>query len=111
MGRNSDIAKLISNLANSVIHQILEKAIDRVEIKEYYRNEIINSWKIANKYRQKINPTERNLLEVDVMEIKKKVVNRVKAELKTRIDKGYKNIDLERVEEFVDKALREMKVL
>lgn len=110
MGRNRNIERLISNLANAVIHQILEKAIDKNELKDYYRNEIINSWKIANLYRQKINPTERNLLEVDVIEIKKKVINRVNAELKTRTDKGYKNIDLRDVEEFVDKALRELNV-
>ena len=90
MGKNRDIAKLISNLANAVVHQILEKAIETKEIKEYYRNEVINSWKIANQYRQKINPVDRSLLEIDIIEIKRKVINRIKAELSSRINGGIK---------------------
>ena len=41
--RTKLIELFISNLANSVVHEILEKAIDREEIADKYRKEIKNS--------------------------------------------------------------------
>ena len=111
MNRNKLIDIFISNLANAVIHQILEKAIDKKEVSQHYEKEMINSWKIANDYRKKINPAERRLLDIDVEEIKRKLINKVKSELKLRIDKGYENINLSLVEGFVEDALRKLKVL
>ena len=64
--RNKLIEIFISNLANAVIHQILEKAIDEQEI--------------AKRYREKINPANRNLHVKDIEKIKKKVINKVKSE-------------------------------
>ena len=61
--RNKLIEIFISNLANAVIHRILEKAIDEQEIANAYNKEIKNSWKIAKRYREKINPANRNLPE------------------------------------------------
>jgi hypothetical protein len=100
----------ISNLANSVIHKILEKAINKPEIPERYNKEIKNSWEIAKRYREKINPANKSLSEKDTEEIKKKIINKVESELKIRIERGYENINLSLVEEFVEKSLNEMNI-
>ena len=107
MNKNKLIEVFSSNLANAVIHQILEKAIDKSEIAKRYSKEVKNSRDIAKKYREKINPANENLPDKDSEEIKRKIANKVKAELKLRIDKGYENIDISLVEEFVEKALKE----
>jgi hypothetical protein len=38
------------------------------------------------------------------------MINKVKSELNTRIERGYENIDLSLVEEFVEKALNELEI-
>lgn len=43
--------------------------------------------------------------------IKTKIRNKVKAELLMRISKGYKNINLDLVEEMIDKYLKDMKII
>lgn len=111
MNRNKLIEVLISNLTNAVVHQILELAIDRQEISERYNKEVKNSWQIAKNYREKINPINESLADRDSEEIRKKVINRVKTELKLRIERGYENINVSLVEEFVEKSLKELKVI
>ena len=111
MNRNRLIELFISNLANSIVHQILEKAIDEPMFIDKYRHELKNSWQIAKKYRDKINPIDRNLPFHDIHEIKTKLMNKVNSELKLRINKNYKNINLSLVEPFVDNALRGLKVI
>lgn len=111
MNRNKLIEILISNLTNVVVHRILELAIDKQEISEVYNKEVKNSWEIAKRYREKINPVNKSLPDRDIEEIKRKVINRVKTELKLRIEKGYENIDISLAEEFVEKSLRELKVI
>ncbi|MBS3141028.1 hypothetical protein J4405_02690 [Candidatus Woesearchaeota archaeon] len=110
MNRNKLTEAFISNLANAVIHEVLEKAIDKEEISQAYNKEIRNSSEIAKKYREKINPVNRSLPETDIEEIKRKIINKVNSELKLRINKGYENINLLLVDELVDKYLKEMKV-
>lgn len=85
--RNKLIELFISNLANAVIHQILEKAIDKHEIAEGYNKEVRNSWEIARKYREKINPVNKNLPDKDAGEITKKIINKIRSELNLRIKK------------------------
>ena len=109
--RNKLLELFISNIANAIIHKILEKAIDKPEISERYNKEIKNSWEIAKRYREKINPINKSLAKKDVEGIKRKVINKVKSELRIRIERGYENIDLSLVEEFAEKALGEMKVV
>ena len=46
----------------------------------------------------------------DSLYIKEKIIKRVKAELSLRIEKGYENIDLDAVEQEVDKRLKETKI-
>ena len=109
--RNKLIEIFMSNLTNSIVHQILERAIDKQEIAEKYDKEVKNSWQIAQIYRDKINPLNRVLPLKDIEEIKSKITNKVKSELKLRIERGYENIDVSLVEELVEKALKEMKVM
>lgn len=111
MNRNQFIDRFISNLSNAILHKILEKAIEQIEIAKRYNKEILNSWEIAKRYREKINPINPPLQEKDVLEIRRKITNRVKNELQIRISKGYKNIDINLVEDFVEKALKEQKII
>lgn len=111
MNRNKLIDRFISNLSNAVLHEILEKAIDKEEIAEKYNKEIRNSWEIAKVYREKINPVKMPLLDKDAGEIKNRIVNNVKNELLLRISKGYKNINLALIREFVEKALKNLNVI
>ena len=108
--RNKLLELFISNLANAITHNILEKAIDDSEVSEKYNKEIKNSREIAKKYREKINPVNKSLPSKDIEKIKRKVTNKIKSELRVRIEKGYENIDFSLVEEFVEKSLSEMKV-
>lgn len=112
MNRNKLIEVFISNITNTLVHQILEKAaFDRPEKAKGYNKEFTNSWELAKRYREKINPINRSLPSKDIEEIRAKIINKVNTELKLRISKGYENINLALVEEFVDKALRELKII
>ncbi|MBM3233896.1 hypothetical protein FJZ19_02255 [Candidatus Pacearchaeota archaeon] len=111
MNRNKLIEIFISNLANSIIHKILEKAIEQAEIAEKYDKEVRNSWQIAKIYREKINPSNRSLPFRDISEIKSKIKSKIENELKLRIEKGYKNINLELIEKFIERALKDMLVI
>ena len=111
MNRNRLLELFCANLSNAIVHQILETAIDVPEISEKYFKEVKNSWQIAKNYREKINPVNRSLPSHDLEEIKAKVINNITAELKLRIDRGYTNINLSLVPEFVDKALKELNVI
>lgn len=101
----------IGNISNSIIHKILEKAIDNEEIINKYIKEYNISLEIAKRYRKKINPIKTILPNKDVVYIRNKIVNKVKAELMLRISKGYKNINLDLVEEIVDKTLKEVNII
>jgi|SRR3989344_3293384 len=111
MNRNRLLNLFISNLSNVIVHKILEKAIDKPEIAEVYSKEIKNSLDIAKKYREKINPLDKILPVHDIKNVREKIIRKVKAELNLRISKGYTNINLSLVEEFVDNILKELKVL
>ena len=108
--RNKLIELFISNLANVVVHNILEKAIALEEIAEKYRKETLNSFTIAKRYREKINPVNSNLSDKDGDYIQSKITMKVRAELKNRIERGYTNIHLDLIDSEVEKMLREMKV-
>ena len=103
--RNRLIKLFIGNLSNSVVHEVLEMAIDDENIRKRYDKESETSLKIAIRYRKKINPIEMNLPKKDIAYIRKEVIRKVKSELRLRISKGYTNIDLSRVEELVERFL------
>ena len=108
--KNKLIDLFIGNIANAVVHKILEQAIDDELLRKYYDKELLNSIEIAKKYREKINPINKPLPEKDAQYIKGKIANKVNSELKLRIAKGYKNINLNLVESVVDKILLDMNV-
>jgi hypothetical protein len=108
--RNKLIELFVSNLANSIVHEILERAIDKEEIADKYRKEIKNSFKIAKNYRNKINPVNFPLPAKDFLYIEDKIKRKVNAELKLRISKGYQNIDLNLVDLEVEKYLKQLVV-
>ena len=108
--RNKLINLFIGNIANAVLHKILEQAVHDGLLRKYYDKELLNSVEIAKKYRKKINPPHKALPEKDIEYIKSKLVNKVNSELRLRIEKGYKNININLVEDFADKMLADMKV-
>lgn len=99
------------NLANAVLHRILENAIEDETISNKYLKEVKNSWEIAKKYREKINPQNETLPQKYAKEIKNKIITRVTSELKTRISKGYQNLSLDSIEEQTKKALKELNII
>ena len=109
--RNKLVILFIGNISNAIVHEILEKAINNKEITDKYRKEIMNSFDKAREYRKNINPKNTSLPDRDAESVKNKIVNKVKAELKLRISKGYKGIDLNLVEEVVDKYLKETSII
>ena len=66
VNRSKLIDKFIGNLSNAIIHKILEKAIDDREIASKYEKELTTSFKIAKKYREKINPIDTPLPDKDI---------------------------------------------
>lgn len=111
VNRNKLIELLIGNISNVIVHNILEKAIDKEEIADKYRKELIASFEMAKKYREKINPVNSILPDRDINYIRNKIINKVKTELNIRIKKGYENINLNLIEKEVDKVLEELKVV
>ncbi|MAG19988.1 hypothetical protein CL618_00980 [archaeon] len=108
--RNKLIDLFIGNISNSIVHKILEKAIDNEEIVSRYEKELLNSWEIAKKYREKINPKTK-LPEKDIEYVKDKIIKKVRKELVLRISKGYENIDLNLIEKLVDESLEKMEII
>ncbi|MBI2128926.1 hypothetical protein HYU07_01670 [Candidatus Woesearchaeota archaeon] len=109
--RNKLMDLFIGNISNSVVHRILEKAIDEEVIRKHYDKEFLISLEIAKKYRENINPADMPLPHQDAEYIKEKIIKKVKAELELRIAKGYENINIGLVEPEVDRALKETKVI
>ena len=109
--RNKLLDLFIGNFSNVVIHKILENAVKDKNIRSRYEKELISSVEIALNYRNKINPINTKLQEKDINHIKDKIVKKVKSELKSRINKNYKNIDLNSIETILDNYLKKLKVI
>lgn len=109
--RNKLIDLFIGNIANTVLHKILEEAINNREIANKYEKESTTSYEIAKKYREKINPLHSPFPDKDIEYVKTRIINKVRAELLLRISNGYENINLNSVEKFVDELLSDMKVI
>ena len=104
--RNKLIELFIGNISNAIVHDILERAIRDEMVSSRYRKELITSFEIAKKYREKINPPDKPLSIKDSSYIRIKIMSKVKAELVLRISKGYKNIDLKLISKLVDEVLK-----
>lgn len=100
MSQNRDklIQLLIGNLTNVVVHKVLERAVKEETLRLHYDKESLVSFDIAKKYREKINPADRELLTADIEKIKTEIIKRVRKELELRIAKGYEGIDLNLIE-------------
>ena len=109
--RNKLIDLFIGNLSNSIVHEILEKAVNDEELSHRYNKELTTSFDIAKKYREKINPTNASLPDKDIEHIKNRITNKVGAELMVRISKGYEGIKLDLAEELIDNSLKDMGVI
>ncbi len=109
--RNKLIELFIGNIANAVLHKVLEAAIQEEGLSNYYKKEQATSQSIAIAYREKINPINTTFPEKDVDYIKEKVKKKVYAELMLRISKGYKNINHSLIDKYLEELLREMKVV
>lgn len=109
--RNKLIILFIGNATNVVVHRLLAKAVDDKELANRYNKEEIVSLEVAKKYRKKINPIGITLPEKDINYIKNKLIQKVKSELESRISKGYKNIEMNNVEEMIEQIIIEMKVI
>ena len=107
--RKKLIDLFVGNISNAILHSILEKAVEDEIIRKYYDKEFLNSLEIAKKYREKINPISNALKEAS--EIKNTIIKKVTNELKIRISKGYKDINLDSVESATNDILSELKVL
>jgi len=109
--RNKLINLVIGNISNSIIHEILERAIANEEISNKYKKELTTSFDIAKRYREKINPVNSIFPYKDIEYIKIKIRNKVKAELLIRISRGYKNINLDLMEEIIESFLKKLKII
>mgnify|MGYP001616548739 CR=1 FL=1 len=108
INRKKMINLFIGNISNAVLHRILEQAVEDDVIRKYYDKEFLNSFEIAKSYRGKINPVNSKLPESS--EIKDLITKKVNNELKLRISKGYKNIDLSLVESTTNVILSELRI-
>jgi hypothetical protein len=109
--RKKLIELLIGNLSNSVVHGILERAANDKELSNRYNKELTVSLEIAKKYREKINPKNAALPDKDIEYVKNKITNKVKAELMSRIAKGYKDINLDLAEDLVERGLKNLNII
>src|SRR3989338_11062371 len=105
---NQIIDRFVGNLSNVIVHRILEKAIEDTNITNKYIKEVKTSLDIAKRYREQINPKNKDLPDKDISYIKEKIILKVKSELAMRISKGYTGINTNLIEPFVDGALREL---
>lgn len=110
--RKEVIDRFIGNLANYILHSILERAVEKShrEFLPGYQRELKNSMNIATAYRNKIHPLGTHLPEKDAAYVKNKIIQKVRNELNLRILKGYVDIDLSLIEPSVEKVLKELKI-
>ena len=94
---------IIGNLSNAILHEILAESTQN-ELREYYSKESVISLEVALRYRQKLSYdfTFSNNLKSILVKI-------VKNKLNQRINLGYKNLDLNKVEIHVNFFLKKIK--
>ncbi|MFA5887782.1 MAG: hypothetical protein WC852_03670 [Candidatus Nanoarchaeia archaeon] len=97
----------IGNIANAVVHEVLENAIEEQSLRSHYGKEMQNSFSLAKKYREKLNPSDKPLPES--AEIKEKIVQKATQELNIRIKKGYTGIDVASADKIAEKLLKKLK--
>ena len=110
--RKEVIDRFTGNLANYILHSILERAVEKShrEFLPGYQRALKNSMNVATAYRNKIHPLDAPLPEKDASYIKTKIIQKVRNELNLRISKGYGGIDLSLIEPSVENVLKELKI-
>lgn len=108
--RNKLIQLLVSDLVNLVVHRVMEKSVKEEMFRKHYDKESMISFEVAKRYREKINPVQKEWPEKDIKEIKEEVLKRALNELELRISKGYRGIDLGLAGDVLDKILRELNI-
>ncbi|MDO8655733.1 MAG: hypothetical protein Q7K45_00715 [Nanoarchaeota archaeon] len=93
-----------------VIHKVLEASAKEDILRRYYDKESLISFNVAQKYRELINPVQRELPFQDIEEMTQDIKRRVKKELELRISKGYEGINLNLIEQILENLLRELKI-
>lgn len=101
---------LIGNLANVVVHKVLEEATKEEILRKRYDKESLISYEVAKRYREQINPLQRCLSPEDAGQIRKEVIRRAYQELQVRISKGYREVNLALVEPVLQKLMKELRV-
>jgi len=101
---------MIGNLVNVVVHRLLEETVKEDILRDHYNKESLHSLEISKRYREKINPIQRELPEKDVEKIKEEVLRRAKKELRLRTSKGYQGIELDKIEDILEKILQELSI-
>ncbi|HII16187.1 MAG TPA: hypothetical protein HA362_07835 [Nanoarchaeota archaeon] len=99
----------IGNVANAVVHEILENAIEEQSLRSHYGKEMQNSFLLAKRYRKKLNPGGKPLPDKESADIKAKIMKKAVNELKLRIKKGYTNIDVDSADKIAEKLLKKLK--
>ena len=94
---------ILGNLSNAILHEILAESTI-AELREHYFKEAINSFEVAIKYRQKLS------YEFSISnDLKSKLIRIVKSKLRQRIKNGYNNLNLNKVEIYVESLLKKIK--
>mgnify|MGYP001329330556 CR=1 FL=1 len=106
--RNKLIQLLTGNLVNLVVHQVLEESAQEEMLRKHYDKESSVSFEVAKKYREKINPAQREFPERDLSKIREEVLKRSSNEPNLRISKGYEGIDLNLINPILERVLKEL---
>ncbi|MDD4877735.1 MAG: hypothetical protein PHO02_01715 [Candidatus Nanoarchaeia archaeon] len=97
----------IGNIANAVVHEVLENAIEEQSLRSHYGKEMLNSMQLARKYREQLNPIDKTLPES--VNIRRQIVKKAEQELKLRIKKGYTGINIDSTSKIAEKLLKKLK--
>jgi len=108
--RNKLLDLFEGNVANAVLHIILDKCNNDENIAKKYVEEWKISLEVARRYRRKINPAHTIFQKSEGEELKRSIISRVRAEVLFRISKGY-TIDSSLIDVSADDVLRELNVL
>lgn len=90
--------------------RLWKKQLRMKKLHHITKKEAENSLNISKKYRTKINPKNYPLQGKDITYIRDRLINKVKSKLKERISEGYKNINLNLIEDLVSEQLKKLNI-
>ena len=107
--KNKLVRIFIGNVANAVVHEVLENAIEEKSLRSHYGKEMQNSFLLAKRYRGKLNPAGKPLPDKESADIKANIIKKAVHELKIRIKKGYTGIDIDSAGKIAETLLKRLK--